>query len=502
MTHSQTSRRILLVYPQYPDTFWSYRRALRFIGRKASLPPMGLLTVASMLPSGWELRFTDTNIDALRDEDIRWADYVFISAMTVQKESAREIIGRCKALGTPVVAGGPLFTALSAEFQEVDHLVLDEAELTLPQFLEDMEEGRLQRTYRSSEWADLNTTPVPAWDLIDFSNYATMCVQYSRGCPFDCEFCDITVLYGRAPRCKTSARVLAELDALYERGWRGAVFFVDDNFIGNKRVLKQELLPAVIEWMEAHGHPFSFLTQVSINLAADDELIELMVRAGFDMVFIGIETPDEQSLIECGKMQNTRSDMLADVYKLHEAGLQVQAGFIVGFDSDKNDIFGRISRFINESGIVASMVGLLNAPPNTRLYKRLLSENRILKGISGSNTDFSINFLPRMDTSALVEGYRKIIQDVYHPEAYYRRVRAFLRHFNPRNKFNGGLFSKTYARGFFMSIYRLGIRKGVRRHYWRLVAWTLLRRPRLIPYAITMAIYGDHFMKHFGIVSE
>ncbi|MCE5271651.1 B12-binding domain-containing radical SAM protein [bacterium] len=502
MPTADTPRKVLLVYPQYPDTFWSYRRALRFIGRKASLPPMGLLTVAALLPKSWDLRFVDANFTPLRDEDLRWADLVFISAMTVQKESAHEIIGRCKARGVKVVAGGPLFTALSAEFPEVDHLVLDEAELSLPPFLADLEAGSLQRIYRSEGWADLSTTPIPAWDLIDLKKYATMSVQYSRGCPFDCEFCDITVLYGRAPRTKPAANVLAELDALYERGWRGAVFFVDDNFIGNKRTLKADLMPKLIGWMQAHRHPFNFLTQVSINLAGDDELIELMVDAGFDMVFVGIETPDEQSLIECGKMQNTRSDMLADVHKLHSAGLQVQAGFIVGFDSDKLDIFGRISRFINESGIVASMVGLLNAPPNTRLYKRLLSENRILKGISGSNTDFSINFLPRMDKSALVEGYRRIIHDIYRPEAYYSRVRAFLRHYNPRNRFNGGRFSLAHARGFLLSVWRLGIRKGVRRHYWRLFLWTLFRRPRLIPYAITMAIYGDHFMKHFGIVAE
>lgn len=495
--------KILLVYPQYPDTFWSFSRALRFIGRKASLPPMGLLTVAAMLPGHWELHFVDTNCQSLKDEDILWADYVFVSAMTVQKESVREVIHRCNALGRKVVAGGPLFSALPHEFPEVDHLVLDEAELTLAPFIADLESGNLKREYRADGWADLTQSPVPAWDLIDLKNYATMCVQYSRGCPFDCDFCDITVLYGRTPRNKSVENVLAELDALYLRGWRGAVFFVDDNFIGNKRRLKVELLPAVIRWMEEHRHPFSFLTQVSINLAGDSELIDLMVKAGFDMVFVGIETPDEAALVECGKMQNTRSDMLADVRKLHSAGLQVQAGFIVGFDSDKLDIFGRISKFINDSGIVASMVGLLNAPPNTKLYKRLLSENRIIKGISGSNTDFSLNFLPRMDKNVLIQGYRKLIEDIYRPEVYYRRVREFLRCYRPHSRYNAaGLVSKTYIRAFLMSVYSLGIVKGVRRHYWTLLVWTLFRKPRLIPHAVSLAIYGDHFMKHFGIVGE
>jgi len=493
--------KVLLAYPGYPDTFWSFSHALRFIGKKASLPPMGLLTVAAMLPEQWELKLVDMNVSLLKDEDILWADYVFISGMTVQKSSAKKIIARCKQLGRKVVAGGPLFSAESQNFPEVDHLVLNEAEITLPRFLADLELGCPKPVYRSSEWADIDASPVPRWDLIDFKNYATLCLQYSRGCPFDCEFCDITVLYGRGSRTKSVDNVLRELEALYQRGWRRGVFFVDDNFIGNKKRLKHKLLPAVIKWRKRKKNPFIFSTQASINLADDEALMRLMAEAGFDMVFVGIETPDEQSLIECGKLHNARNDLLTNVKKLHFAGLQVQGGFIVGFDSDKKDIFTRMSEFINESGIVASMVGLLNAPPGTRLYKRLIKENRIIKEITGSNTDFSMNFLPKMDYKVLVEGYKKIISDIYRPEAYYKRVRTFLRSYRLVNKYKSG-YSTTYLRGMVMSIYKLGIKRGVRRHFWKLMMWTLIRRPRLMPHAVTMAIYGAHFMRHFETIAK
>ncbi|MBN2289616.1 MAG: B12-binding domain-containing radical SAM protein [Candidatus Glassbacteria bacterium] len=493
--------KILLVYPCYPDTFWSFSHALRFIGKKASLPPMGLLTIAAMLPEQWSLKLVDLNVSSLKDEDILWADYVFLSAMTVQKASAKKIITRCLNLGRKVVAGGPLFTAESGDFPEVHHLVLNEAEITLPLFLKDLELGQPNRVYQSSEWADINTTPVPLWELINLKNYATMPVQYSRGCPFDCEFCDITVLFGRKTRTKSAELILNELEALYQKGWRGSVFFVDDNFIGNKKLIKQEILPALIKWMKRKKYPFAFSTQASINLADDHELMHLMAEAGFDMVFVGIETPDKDSLIECGKLHNTRNDLLTNVKKLHAAGLQVQAGFIVGFDSDKRDIFARMSQFINESGIVASMVGLLNAPPGTRLYKRLIKENRIIKQISGDNTDFSMNFLPKMDRKVLVDGYKKIISDIYRPEAYYKRIKTFLRGYRFTSKSRTG-FSVRNLRGFTMSVYKLGIKKGVRRHYWKLMAWTLVRRPRLIPHAVTMTIYGAHFMRHFETVLE
>ena len=462
---------------------------------------MGLLTVAAMIPKHWNMKLVDLNVSSLKDEDILWADYVFISGMTIQKSSAKKVIARCLQLNRKVVAGGPLFTAKSQDFPEVHHLVLNEAEITLPQFLEDLELGCAKPVYRSSEWADIDTTPIPLWELIDFKNYATMALQYSRGCPFDCEFCDITVLYGQSQRVKSIEKVLRELDTLYQRGWRRGVFFVDDNFIGNKKRIKHEVLPALIRWMKQKKRPFLFATQASINLADDDALIQLMVKAGFDMVFVGIETPDKESLIACGKLHNAKNDLLASVKKLHSSGLQVQGGFIVGFDSDKKDIFARMSQFINESGIVASMVGLLNAPHGTRLYNRLIKENRIIKEITGDNTDFSMNFLPKMDYKVLIDGYKKIINDIYQPEAYFKRVRTFLRSYRLVNKYTNG-FSSSDLRGAIMSIYKLGIKKGVRRHFWKLMMWTLVRKPRLIPHAFMMAIYGAHFMRHFETISK
>jgi radical SAM superfamily enzyme YgiQ (UPF0313 family) len=486
----------LLIYPKFPDTFWSFRHALRFIGKKASIPPLGLLTVAAMLPKEWELKLVDMNVSSLEDDDILWADCVFISAMTVQRASVKKVIARCGQLGRRVVAGGPLFTAESRNFPEVDHLVLNEAEITLPQFLHDLRLGCPKHIYQSREWADINTTPVPLWDLINLKDYTTMCVQYSRGCPFDCEFCDITVLYGCVQRIKSVENVMRELESLYHRGWRTGVFFVDDNFIGNKKRLKLDLLPAIIHWRKKKKHPFTFSTQASINLADDEKLMRMIVEAGFDMVFVGIETPDEDTLIACGKQHNTRSNLLNNVKKLLSSGLQVQAGFIVGFDSDKLDIFTRMSRFINESGIVTSMVGLLNAPVGTKLYNRLLKENRIIENMTGDNTDYSMNFLPKMDYKQLIDGYKKIISDIYRPEAYYNRIRTFLSSYRIVNKCNGG-FTSAYIRGFLMSIYKLGIKPGVRKHFWKLLAWTIVRRPRLLPNAVTMAVYGAHFMWYF-----
>ena len=490
--------KILLVYPKYPDTFWSFKHALRFTGKKAAFPPLGLLTVAAMLPKNWMLKLIDLNVSVLKNEDIQWADYVFVSGMTIQKESAKKIIALCIQIGRKVVAGGPLFTSESEDFPEVDHLVLNEGEITLPEFLSDLDRGCPKPLYQSTERADINSSPIPRWDLIDFKHYATMCLQYSRGCPFDCEFCEITVNYGHKQRVKSVENVINELNALYQTGWRRGVLFVDDNFIGNIKLLKTKLLPEIIRWMKLKKHPFIFSTQASINLAEDSQLMQLMVEAGFDTVFVGIETPDKENLIACGKLHNAKNDLIANVKKLHAAGLQVQAGFIVGFDNDNRDIFARMSQFINESGIVTSMVGLLNAPPGTRLYERLIKENRIIKGITGDNTDCSMNFLPKMDYKILIHGYKRIISDIYQPKAYYKRIRTFLLSYRLKNKYNNGL-SLTSLRAAVVSIYKLGIKKGVRRYFWKLMLWTVIRRPRLIPHAMMMTIYGAHFMEHFEI---
>ena len=487
---------ILLVCPEYPDTFWSFKHALRFISKRAGQPPLGLLTVASLLPVEWEKRLVDLNLTKLATEDLRWADYVFLGGMSVQAESARAVIARCNEVGTKVVAGGPLFTARHEEFHGVDHFVLNEAEITLPPFLDDVRHGQPKHLYATDEWADLATTPLPMWELIDRRAYATMNVQYSRGCPYDCEFCDITVLYGRLPRTKSGTQVIAELDALYRSGWRGHLFFVDDNFIGNKVKLKKEILPLIIQWMEEKQYPFSLGTEASLNLSDDPELLESMARAGFEEVFVGIETPNVASLEECKKIPNKNRDLIASVKILQKAGMQVQGGFIVGFDHDPPSIFDALIRFIRESGIVVAMVGLLNAPINSRLYNRLGKENRLLKTFSGNNTDFSMNFIPKMDHQALLDGYRKILATIYSPREYYQRVINFLKTHEPLRQ-GGAPLRFAHIRALSKSMLLLGVIGKERLYYWKLFFWSLFRRPRHFSTAITLAIYGFHFRRVF-----
>jgi len=486
--------KILLVYPEYPSTFWGFKYALKFIFKKAVNPPLGLLTVAAMLPEEWEKKLVDMNVTTLNDKDLKWADFVFISAISIQKEFVKEVITRCKKTGVKIVAGGPLFTTDYEEFEGVDHFVLNEAEITLPLFLEDLRAGCAKDIYTSNQWADIKMAPIPLWDLINMKKYATMNIQYSRGCPFDCEFCDITLLYGRIPRTKDKDQVVAELESLYSRGWRDGVFFVDDNLIGNKRKLKKEILLAIAKWMEQRGHPFSFITQTSIDLSDDEELMQLMVKAGFDTVFVGIETPNEESLTECNKFQNKNRDLIACVKRIQKFGLQVQGGFILGFDNDPPSIFQRQITFIQKSGIVTAMVGLLNAPRGTRLYHRLKKENRLLKGVSGDNTDCSINFVPKMDCQTLIDGYKKILSTIYSPRCYYERVRKFLKEYKPLQK-RIVIFRFSHFGTLLKSTLLLGIIGKERFHYWKLIFWSLFRCPRLLPLAVTFAIYGFHFRK-------
>jgi radical SAM superfamily enzyme YgiQ (UPF0313 family) len=482
--------RILLVYPEFPDTFWSFKHALRFIRKRAVAPPLGLLTVAAMLPSEWEKRLVDLNVTGLAQEDLAWADYVFVSAMIVQRDSARAFIARCKQAGVKVVAGGPLFTMEHEQFPDVDHFVLNEAELTLPPFLADLADGCARQIYTTTEFPDIQQTPAPLWRLVNLKQYDSVSIQFSRGCPFSCDFCNVTALLGHRPRTKTAAQIIAELDSLYALGWRKSVFFVDDNFIGNKKQLKSEVLPALIEWRKGKtGLPFN--TEVSINLADDEDLMRLMVEAGFDTVFVGIETPNEDSLAECSKTQNKGRDLVESVKGLQRAGLQVQGGFIVGFDHDTPSIFQQQIDFIQKSGIVTAMVGLLQAPPGTRLYERMKQEGRLVNEMSGDNVDGSTNILPKMGLDTLQKGYRDILDRIYAPQFYYARVLTFLREYQPP-KIRGPL-EPQYILALGRSIYQLGIRGVERAQYWKLFFWTLFRRPRLFPLAITLAIYGFHF---------
>lgn len=469
---------------------------MKFVSKKAAHPPLGLLTVAAMLPKAWEKKLVDMNVSPLRDRDIAWADYVFITAMSVQGESVKKIIARCKRLGVKIVAGGSLFTVDYEEFENVDHLVLNEAEITLPLFVKDLEKGIARHIYTTDKWADLENTPIPVWGLINMKNYAIMNVQYSRGCPYNCEFCDVTVLYGRVPRTKNKNQVIDELEKIYRRGWRGDVFFVDDNFIGNKKKLKTEILPAIVEWMERKRYPFTFFTQTSIELSDDEELLGLMGDAGFDTVFIGIETPEENSLVECGKFHNRSRDLISSVKKIQRFGLQVQGGFIVGFDNDPFTIFERQIKFIQKSGIVTAMVGLLNAIRGTKLYQRLKKEDRLLKNVSGDNTDCSINFMPKMNYEMLINGYKNILKTIYAPKYYYGRVKTFLKECKPLRKKSSRLRLRNVS-AFFKSMVILGIIGKERFYYWRLFFWIIFRRPQLLSQGITFSIYGFHFRKTF-----
>jgi radical SAM superfamily enzyme YgiQ (UPF0313 family) len=487
--------KILLVYPRYPDTFWSFRHALKFLSKKASFPPLGLLTVAAMLPTGWSKKVVDMNVHALNDEEITWADYVFISAMVVQKDSVKEVIARCNRLNTRVVAGGPLFTTGYKEFEGVDHFVLGEAEVTLPRFLTDLARGCPKHVYSSGERPDISKTPVPAWSLINMKHYSAMSLQYSRGCPFDCDFCDIIVLNGHKPRTKGSQQMVDELEALYRHGWRGSLFIVDDNFIGNKKKLKAQTLPAMIEWSKQRKHPFMFFTEASINLADDEELMELMAEAGFNRVFIGIETPNEDSLVECNKLQNRNRDLAASVKKIQNHGFEVQGGFILGFDSDPVSIFKRQIHFIQKTGIVTAMVGLLNAPNGTKLHKRLKKEKRLLKDMSGDNTDFSINFIPRMKYETLVTGYKHVLDTIYSPRHYYERVVTFLKEYKPRKTAGISQLRFNHITGLIKSLWFLGVTNKGRRYFWRLLISTLLKRPRHFPLSVSLSVSGFHFRK-------
>jgi len=483
---------VLLIYPEFPDAIWNFKHALKFINKKAYSPPLGLLTVAAMLPSVWTKRLVDLNVTKLTDEDLAWADYAFISAMSVQRTSARQSIIRCKEAGVKVVAGGPLFMCEYGQYEEIDHFVLNEAELTLPPFLADLEQGCTRRVYKSSEFADIQKTPVPLWELADLKSYATMNIQFSRGCPYQCEFCNLTTLFGHSPRTKSVEQIINELDSLYSLGWGESIFFVDDNFIGNKRYLKAELLPALIEWRKEKAG-ITFYTDASINLADDKQLMQMMAEAGFNQVFIGIETLDEESLDECGKKQNKNRDLIEDARCIQRAGLQVQAGFIVGFDSDTPAIFQRQIDFIQKSGIVMANIAVLQAPPGTRLYERLKREKRLRGQTLFDYLDGTTNILPKMNLNTLQEGYKNIIRYIYSSEHYYERIKTLFREYKPQ-KIGASLKFKHIV-AFFRSIYYLGIKGNERMYFWKLLLWTYFRRPELLSLAIELAIKGHHFRK-------
>lgn len=491
--------RVLLTYPEYPPTFFSFKYSLHLISKKAALPPLGLITVSSLLPHAWEKRLVDLNTAPLLANDLHWADFVFISAMHIQKASVDLIVRKCKEHGVKIVAGGPLFSHDLDDYPQVDHFICNEAEITLKPFLEDLAKGRiLKRVYETGGYADLSESPIPDFHLLQRKSYASMSLQMSRGCPFSCDFCEITTMLGHTVRMKQSEQVLEELDALYRFHWKGSVSIVDDNFMGNKNELKKQVLPAMNRWMKQHNYPFIFNVQTPINLADDLELVRMMLKAGINSTFIGLETPSELSNQASNKIQNTGRNLLQDVRAIQNEGMLVSGGFILGFDSDTPSIFDQQVDLIQEGGIVWAMVGLLNAPKNTRLYKRLKEENRIGTEVTGNNTDFSMNFIPGMDREELLRGYRLVLQNTYSFKPYYNRVRTCLLNLKQSNRRRIQIDS-YFLLAFLKSISVMGIREKGREEFWKILFWTLWKRPRLLPYTIMFTICGYHFRKLYEI---
>jgi radical SAM superfamily enzyme YgiQ (UPF0313 family) len=479
----------LLIYPKTPDTYWSFRYALSLIGKRAAQPPLGLMTIAALLPQHWNKRLIDTNVERLKDSDLAWAGVALISGMHLQQEDLIAIVQRCHARGLRTVVGGPITSSLSAATLQADHVVIGEAEDLIAGLAMDLESGTARSVYQAAERPAMEHSPLPDLSLIKMQRYSTMTVQYSRGCPFNCEFCDIIEIYGRRPRTKAVEQVLAELDQLREAGWRDAVFVVDDNFIGNKPRAKA-LLTAIAGWGEDHGRPFRYTTEASLNLADDPELLRLMKAAGFTSVFLGIETPDERSLIANHKEQNVRRDMLESIGIIQGYGIEVMGGFILGFDTDREDVFDRLVDFIQKSAIPIAMVGLLEAMPGTQLFRRLRSEGRILSSGNGNNTDCKLNFLPRMNAARLVDGYRSVLQRIYACDAYYERAKLFLSRCQPGQQRR---LSYTNVRAFFSSIMRQGLLGKARLSYWKFMLTAATRYRHSFGTAMTLAVMGHHF---------
>ncbi len=484
--------KVLFVYPEFPDTYWSFKHALAFEGKRAAFPPLGLLTISSMLPKDWDRRLIDMNVESLWPDDIEWADMVFVSAMIVQNESLEKVVELSRSMGKKVVVGGPYVSTSSERLPDADHIFIGEAETTLPEFLNDLELGIARKIYKADERPSLHSTPVPDFSLVDMTKYSAMNVQYSRGCPFNCEFCDIITIYGRVPRTKTNSQMIEELDALKENGWRGLLFIVDDNFIGNKKNVRL-FMPDLIRWSRENGHPFSYITEASVNLAEDDALLQQMEDAGFRRVFLGIETPVEESLKEAQKGQNTRRDLLDSVHKIQSYGMEVMAGFIIGFDNDPDNIFELQMDFIRESAIPLAMVGLLSALPDTQLWHRLEKEGRLEGTHSGNNTDGSLNFVPIMDRDRLIEGFQRVLRNIYSPKEYYRRALDCLSRFHADRIEPRQTTLMADLRAFSKIVMTLGIRDAERLAFWGYFYKLIRFHPRDFAHGLTLAAMGYHF---------
>jgi radical SAM superfamily enzyme YgiQ (UPF0313 family) len=518
--------RVLLVYPKFPLTFWSFDKVLELVNRKALLPPLGLLTVAALLPQDWEIRIVDRNAQEVTDEDWAWADMVMLSAMLVQKPDFVHVIRQAKKRGKPVVVGGPFATSVPevAIAAGADYLVLDEGELTIPQFLECIA-GRphLQRTefedpivFRSHAKPDMTVSPIPRFDLVDFDLYDTMPIQYSRGCPFQCEFCDIITLYGRKPRTKSPDQILAELDRIYELGWRRSVFLVDDNFIGNKRNVK-ELLRALEQWQIERGFPFTFDTEASIDLAADPELLQMMTRCRFNAVFVGIETPDKETLRITKKYQNTRSPLDDAVETIRQTGMRVMAGFVIGFDGETAGAGERILNFIERTNIPTILFSVLQALPNTELWTRLAREGRLRGESHGMSGTALFNFVPSRPPREIAREYVDTLWQMYDPGRYLDRVFRFFRTL-PASRVERRLSSSLapgwlglYRAGRDLLInlralglvcWRQGFLRSTRTRFWKYLLQMLSHNPRVVEHYLTACAHNEHFLVYREIVRD
>jgi len=494
---------ILLVYPEFLTTFWSWKHLLKFVAKKSAFPPLGLLTVAAMLPKKWNKKLVDLNVSELTDADIQWTDCVFMGAMKTQSDSAKEIIFRCETLGKPVILGGPILQTGYEEFEQVSHLFIGEAEYILPDFLADMEKGLAKRVYEAKKFPDICASPIPLWEMINPEDYASGLIQWSRGCPYECEFCDIDSLNGRVPRVKSIFQFLAELDAMYQAGFRGAMLIADDNFVGNMAKTRI-MLAELAKWQRKRGYPFNFTIEAPITIADKQKLMEAMVAANVGKVFLGLETPNKASLAECAKRQNLNRDLVADVKKIQKSGLIPMSGYIVGFDNDSPATFiYNMIDFIQNSGVVIAMVGVLQAPLGTKLYARLKRDGRLLKQASGNNTDCYPNFIPAMPVEILVAGYKKIIGTIYSPKEFYQRICIFLEGYNPSKRVKIKI-DKESKEAFLRSIWHIGILGGwkTKWYYWRTIFTALTKHRSAFAEAVAMQIYGAHFQKIAEAIKE
>lgn len=489
----------LFIWPEFPVTYWGAQYSLGLIRKGAVMPPLSLITVAALCPQKWTMRLVDLNVEQLQDSDIEWADIVVLSGMAIQDSSMQSVLQRCKKAGVPTLVGGPHATSSPDKLDDATYLLLDEAEITLPLFLDDLEQGQPQRVYTAAgKKPDVTKTPLPRFDLLKISRYVNMCIQFSRGCPFACEFCDITTLYGRTPRTKQAQQLLAEVQAIYDTGFRGEIFLVDDNFIGNKKDVKT-MLPHLIQWQKEHGYPFWFYTEASINLADDDELLILMGQANFHSVFIGIETPSMEGLRETHKFQNLQGDLLGKIHRIQEYGIEVMAGFIVGFDSDTEDIFDRQIEFITRARIPRAMIGPLNAMPNTQLWVRLKQEGRLQEEFAGDTFGFC-NFETRLPAVTLAHGYKRILATIYSPENYFVRMRALFEHLDMKHNESINRLSLDCRMHWVLRMIPAFIRLSVvdkhRLHYWNFLLWVALKHPAKLMFALGRTLSGYHFIKY------